>query len=423
MDKCGLFKGSIVLNYNNSNAYNVEIAVAYNLGVYILNKLLIERSKIIMSKRDDNIRKRKDGRWEGRYKKGRSNDGKIQYASVYGKSYREVKEKITAIINEPIKTSIPKSKEKTFGEVLNLWMANNRIRLKGGTINKYQNLIDTHIMPELGLIPITALDSTRINSFLEKKLTNGKLEGSGGLSPSYVRSIMLVINATLKFAVNEQYCLPLKTPVYKPTIPKAELTILSLEEQQNLERALNREFDYTCAGILISLYTGMRIGEVCALSWEDVDLKNRVIHVRHTVARIKADASIPNNTTILVLDTPKTNASTRDIPISTILLPVLIRLRALSSSGFLLSGNNSFLKPRTLEHRYHKVLDEFEIPSVNFHALRHTFATRCIEAGVDVKSLSEILGHANVSVTLNTYVHSSMEMKRNQLEKLTTLYV
>lgn len=370
-----------------------------------------------MSKRGDNIRKRKDGRWEGRYKKGRANDGKLLYGSVYGKTYREVKEKIAEISKQPIKMTHPKGSEKNFGEILNLWMANNRIRLKGGTINKYQNLIDTHIMPGLGQIKITELDATKINCFLDQKLTNGKLDGTGALAPSYVRSIMLVINAAMKYAVTEQFCSPLKSPVCKPSIPKEELTILSLEDQQKLEKALLQEFNLTCAGILISLHTGLRIGEICALSWDDVDLKTMVIHVRHTIARVKNEA----NSTSLILDTPKTKASTRDVPISTLLLPVILKLRTISSHGFVLTGNSTFLKPRTFEYRYHKELERSNIESVNFHTLRHTFATRCVEAGVDVKSLSEMLGHANVNITLNTYVHSSLEMKRTQLEKLTTL--
>ncbi len=374
-----------------------------------------------MSKRGDNIRKRRDGRWEGRFKKGRATDGKIVYGSVYGKTFREVKEKMSEMSKQPQKENLPKGREKTFGEILNLWMANNRIRLKGGTINKYQNLIDTHIMPGLGLVKITELDATRINCFLDQKFTNGKLDGTGGLSPSYVRSIMLVINAAMKFAVTEQYCLPLKTPVCKPSIPKEELTILSLGEQQRLEKELLSEFNLTCAGILISLHTGLRIGEICALSWDDIDLKTMVIHVRHTIARVKNESGSSSGSTCLILDKPKTKASTRDVPISTLLLPVLLKLRTISSHGFVLTGNSSFLKPRTFEYRYHKELERCNIDPVNFHTLRHTFATRCVEVGVDVKSLSEMLGHANVSITLNTYVHSSLEMKRNQLEKLTTL--
>lgn len=369
-----------------------------------------------MAKRGDNIRKRKDGRWEGRYKKGRAADGSIIYGSVYGKTYKETKAKMEAVARNLITNTLPKNKDKTFGEILNLWMSHNRIRLKGGTINKYQSLIDTHIMPELGLIRISELSATQINAFLDQKLTKGRIDGSGGLSPSYVRSIMLVVSAAIKYAVDEQLCLPLKTTVCKPTTTKSELIILSLEEQRKLETALLSNFDMTSAGIFISLHTGLRIGEICGLAWDDIDFGAMVIHVRHTVARIKMDER-----STLILDTPKTRSSKRDIPISSMLLPVLQKLKKISSKGFVITGTNEFMKPRTFEYRYHRILDATGIASVNYHALRHTFATRCVEVGVDVKSLSEILGHGNVSITLNTYVHSSLEMKRNQLEKLTTL--
>lgn len=145
-----------------------------------------------MSKRGDNIHKRKDGRWEGRYKKERDVYGKVKYGSVYGKTYREVKDKLNAISMLPANSVITKPCKKTFGDVLNLWMENNKIRLKGGTIYKYQNMIDTHIMPELGEIKLNELDSTVINAFLSRKSISGKLDGTGGLSSSYVRSIMLV---------------------------------------------------------------------------------------------------------------------------------------------------------------------------------------------------------------------------------------
>lgn len=371
-----------------------------------------------MPKRGDNIRKRKDGRWEGRYKKGRAQDGILIYGSVYGKTYREVKEKLSTLVQEPTKVIIPQRREKTFGEVLNLWMVNNQIRLKGGTVNKYQNIIDSHIMPELGLLRISEIDATRINCFLDKKLSNGKLDGSGGLSPSYVRSIMLVINATLKYAVNEQFCVPLKSAVCKPAVPKTELAILSQNEQRKLETFLLSNFSLLSAGVFIALHTGMRIGEICGLSWDDVDFTKGIIKVRHTVARIKNDTDKETKSK-LILDTPKTNASVREIPISTVLSPVLIRLKSISSKGFVISGTNEFTKPRTFEYHYHRILDKCGIASINFHALRHTFATRCVEVGVDIKSLSEILGHADVGITLNTYVHSSLEMKRMQLEKLT----
>lgn len=370
-----------------------------------------------MSKRGDNIRKRKDNRWEGRYKKGRAQDGSLLYASVYGRTYREVREKLSALVKEPTKVSTPLGKEKTFGEVLNLWMTNNRIRLKGGTINKYQSLIDSHIMPELGCIRITEIDATRINSFLDAKLSNGKLNSHGGLSPSYVRSMMVVINAAIKYAVDEQFCLPLKSTVHKPAASKTELVIMSREEQKKIETFLLSNFSLSAAGVFISLHTGMRIGEICGLSWDDVDFAKGIIKVRHTVARVKSD-NAEGSKTKLILDTPKTDASVREIPISTVLFPVLLELKNISSKNFVISETREFMKPRTFEYQYHRMLNMCGIKPINFHALRHTFATRCVEVGVDIKSLSEILGHANVGITLNTYVHSSLEMKRVQLEKL-----
>lgn len=338
---------------------------------------------------------------------------------MYGKTYKEAKEKLASAAKYPLQPAASKRQEKTFGEVLNLWMDNNRARLKGGTINKYQSLIETHIMPELGEIKITELSSTKVNTFLESKMSKGRINGSGGLSPSYVRSIMLVVNAAIKYAVSEQLCVPLKTPICKPPAGKPELSVLTAVEQKKLETALLDHFDPTCAGIYLSLHTGLRIGEVCSLAWDDIDLNAGVIHVRHTVARVRCND--PAGSTTLIIDTPKTKASKRDIPISSALLPVLLKLKDLSGKGFLLTGTGEFIKPRTFEYRYHKILNDCGIAAVNYHTLRHTFATRCVEAGVDVKSLSEMLGHGNVSVTLNTYVHSSLEMKRSQLEKLVSL--
>lgn len=369
-----------------------------------------------MSKRGDNIRKRKDGRWEGRYNKGRKLDGSIQYGSIYGKSYREVKSRLSEIAKAPPFISSCQ-KEKTFGEVLELWIENSRIRLKGGTINKYRNIIDTHIAPELGNVKISAVSSTLINNYLMQKLQNGRLDNKGGLSSSYVRSIMLIINAAIKFAVAEQFCPPLKTPILKPSSSKTEITVLSVEEQKKLENHLCCELDLTKAGVFISLHTGMRIGEICALSWDDIDFNNKVIKIRHTVARVRNDDG-SKELTKLIIDEPKTPSSAREIPISTALLPILKKAHMLSASSYVISENAHFTSPRTYEYRYHRILDESGIASVNYHTLRHTFATRCIEAGVDVKSLSEILGHSNVSITLNTYVHSSMDLKRTQLEKL-----
>ena len=187
--------------------------------------------------------------------------------------------------------------------------------------------------------------------------------------------------------------------------------------QNKLENYLLQDIDETKLGVYMSLYTGMRIGEICALSWEDVDLQNRVIYVRHTVVRIRTEED-GKVITKQIIDRPKTNASLRCIPICSSLLNVLGSYAEHSRSEYVVSNNPQFVLPRTYEYRYSRLLKLSNIPHINYHALRHTFATRCIESGVDVKSLSEILGHANVSITLNTYVHSSIELKREQLEKL-----
>ena len=374
-----------------------------------------------MSKRGENIYKRKDGRWEARYRKGRNSAGNIIYGSVYGKTYREAKEKLMAISATPEDTIKPINQEHNFKEILCLWMENNRIRHKGATIKKYQYLIDRHILPDLGNLKLSQITSTVINSFLTRKMENGKLDKSGGLSASYVRSIMLIINAALKFAADEEMCQPLKSPVYKPVSQNNEITVLQIDEQKRLETHLISEIAPTQLGILISLHTGLRIGEICALAWEDVDIENRIIHVRHTVARIKSTDFSEGNSSKLIIDAPKTKASNRDIPIPSVLLPILKSNCTAASSKYVVSDTKDFVSPRTYEYRYHRLLEKCGIESVNYHVLRHTFATRCIEAGVDVKSLSEILGHSNVSITLNTYVHSSMEMKRTQLEKLNFL--
>ena len=207
-----------------------------------------------MSKRGENIHKRKDGRWEARYRKGRNSAGNIIYGSVYGKTYREAKEKLMAISATPEDTIKPINQEHNFKEILCLWMENNRIRHKGATIKKYQYLIDRHILPDLGNLKLSQITSTVINSFLTRKMENGKLDKSGGLSASYVRSIMLIINAALKFAADEEMCQPLKSPVYKPVSQNNEITVLQIDEQKRLETHLISEIAPTQLGILISLH-------------------------------------------------------------------------------------------------------------------------------------------------------------------------
>lgn len=374
-----------------------------------------------MPKRGENIHKRKDGRWEGRYKSGTLPNGRVKYSSVYGKTYSEVKSKLISAIQKRNDKTVLIQTDSSFGELVKLWQEINKIKHKGATEAKYDYLIENHILPCLGNVKISAVSTFLLNDFMFNKLQAGRLDKKGGLSPAYVKNIMFIITSVIKFAVNEQLCQPMNLHLFKPDSEKKELVILTVIEQQKLESYLLTHLDCTALGILISLHMGLRIGEVCALTWDDVDCENEIIRIRSTVARVKNTQNGGENKTCLIIDKPKTKSSLRDIPIPSSLLPLLMKMREKACSRYVVSDKETFTSPRTFEYRYHKLLDICGIESINYHALRHTFATRCVEVGVDVKTLSEILGHADVSITLNTYVHPSMELKRKQMEKLSVL--
>lgn len=371
-----------------------------------------------MPKRGENIRKRADGRWEGRYKQGMKPGGAARYRSVYGHSYREVKQRLREA--ERAEPPAVQGGELPFREVLQRWQRDHRHGLKAATEHRYDYLIQTHILPELGDIPVCDITAQTINDFAEKKRREGGLGRKSGLSPAYVRSILLIVTAALKYGENQGLCRPLQGPIHKPVPERKELTVLSRQEQQRLQRHLLRRMDPTALGILISLNTGLRIGEVCALRWKDVDFQRNLIHVRATVARVKCAPEGPRKSR-LILDKPKTQSSLRDIPIPSRLRPVLLTMQGSAQGPFVAADGPDFTSPRTFTYRFHRILGQCGLPPMHYHALRHTFATRCIELGMDVKSLSEILGHANVSITLNTYVHPSMDLKRQQMEKVSVL--
>lgn len=194
-------------------------------------------------------------------------------------------------------------------------------------------------------------------------------------------------------------------------IPPSEKELTVLESY-----LLQHAQDDTCIGILIAYHTGLRIGEVCALTWEDIDLDEEVIYIRKNLQRVKTTDHVKNNTEIL-LQTPKTSASFRIIPIPPVLLP-LLKERREEKWGYIIKGKKkAWAEPRTLQYRFAKILEECGMEGFNFHMLRHAFATRCIARGFDVKSLSEILGHSNTQTTLNLYVHSNMKRKKELMEQ------
>lgn len=373
-----------------------------------------------MSRKGENIHKRKDGRWEARAFYF-DIEGKRKYKSLYAKTYREAKEKLLRFLTlENNQDKLARKENHLLIEVIEEWFAANQMKQKASTQLKYQTMINNHILPELGNKKISEIDAFLLNAFLLKKLDCGSLNGNHALSPSYVRTMGIILTSIIDYAVKMGYCKAFKTKIVKPYEPRPEITVMELDAQKKLEQALKHDYSGTSIGVMLALNAGLRIGEVCALKWDDIDLQSAIIQIRHSVSRIK-NKSGTSAKTMLVIDHPKTNHSNRDIPINSKLLEYLKEAKKEASSVFVISTQKSFLSPRTFEYRFHKLLAAQNIENTNFHALRHTFATRCVELGVDIKTLSEVLGHANVGITLNTYVHSSIDLKRSQIEKLALL--
>lgn len=282
-------------------------------------------------------------------------------------------------------------------------------RLKESTYANYKMKAEKHIIPALGEKRCCFLGTNDIIDFIGSKTRSE-------LSARYVADILVLLKSIFRLAARTYNIRNPLDGIKLPKCAKNEVAVLNKDEQSRLLRCISGNDDPCSLGIVIALYTGMRIGEICALKWEDVDLAGKVIHVRHTLQRIQTFSS--GKKTKIVITEPKSASSVRDIPIPDCLLPLLTKHRA-RDDVFVLSGKRKPVECRTLQYRFAGILNNANLPSVHFHSLRHAFATNCIALGFDVKTLSEILGHSSVEITLNRYVHSSIERKRACMSLLT----
>ncbi len=349
-----------------------------------------------MSKRGENIYKRKDGRYEGRYVKDYGVDGKINYGSVYARTYSEAKSKLAQA------KSTKKEPTKGASMTVSQWLANwieTDPGIRETTRTVYRSYINNQIVPKIGKIRLNRLTKDTLQNFVM----------SMTLAPATVRAVFTVLKAALISAEEKGYINNIWSKVRLQKKTKTEVGILSCSEQKRLERVLNDDNDI---GILISLYTGLRIGELCALRWSDIDFGRRQLHVNGTQTRSDAGTKVTP---------PKSRSSVRVIPIPEFLSE---KLKNKPRRGeFVLSSGNGSMDVRSYRRHFKKLLDEAQLPDIKFHALRHTFATRALEVGMDFKTLSEILGHSSVAITLDLYVHSLDEYKRNQMSKLGEIYL
>lgn len=367
-----------------------------------------------MSRKGENIRKRTDGRWEARYIKDRTPDGKAILGYVYAKTYTEVKEKRQQVLKEQKQ----KSNNKKFIELTEVFLLQKEYKIKHSTYVHYKDIIDTHIIPYFGNCNLSSLSSEAIEEFSNEKLKNGKLNGEGGLSPKSVKDILSVLRQILKYGVQKNLIGNEVLNFGVPRVPSKTVATFTKEEIRLIEKHCLQSEEHYILGILICLNMGLRIGEICALRYSDIDFFNSVLYVTKTMMRTKENAD--SKKTVIRIDEPKTQNSIREIPLPEIVRKKLLhqRLKTECENAYILTGTENYLEPRTYYEKYKKFLNECGISPHSFHCLRHTFATVCIEKGFDSKTLSEILGHSDVKVTLNRYVHPSMQRKRDCMELL-----
>lgn len=297
-----------------------------------------------------------------------------------------------------------------YKQILDEWLINKEKTTKTTTFYKYQSVIERNIKPILGDVVFKKIRSEDISNFFE----NEKIIY---LSDSTKNLLLIIINSSIKYGVERKYRKSFPSIKIKIKQPKGRIVYLTKKEQNILEKHLNDNLNLRNLAILIDLYTGLRIGELCALQWEDIDFINNTISITKTVQRIKNDELNSSSKTKLIIVPPKTEHSIRTIPIPKFLITILKEHRS-EKDIYIFTNTNKPKDPRALEKYFKDLLLKCGIRELVFHALRHTYATRSREAGIDIKILSELLGHSTYKITLDIYVHTSLDFKKDSVNSL-----
>ena len=353
---------------------------------------------------DGNIRKRKDGRWEGRYVVGHDPvTGKMISRNVLGKTQAEVKEKLRTAIENSKRLDYTQTGKYTVGQWMDEWFeAYAKVKVRPSSHQTYKGYIENHIKPNIGDIPIEKLTSLQLQKFYRLLLTEGRVprieseKQPKGLSAKTVRNINQVISSAMDMAVRHK--LILSNPTEGCELPKVEhreMKTLPAEQLGAFLREAKESGVYEL--YYMDLATGLRRGELLGLKWEDIDLQNGIIHVRRQVARVDGE----------VKEMPlKTKNSYRNISISQDAVAMLTEMEAHRSSDYVFpSSTGGPISPDSVNNMLHRVLKRAGLPSIRFHDLRHTFATLALQNGVDIKTVSGMLGHFSAGFTLDAYAH------------------
>ena len=300
--------------------------------------------------------------------------------------------------------------KKNISQIVELWKIDKKLYVKKSTLSAYILLIENHLLPEFG--NSSEIEEEQVQKFVFQKLEQG-------LSQKTVKDILIVLKMILKFGAKNKWIQFSPFQIQYPTVREnQQIEVLSRTHQKKVMNYIQEHFTFRNLGIYICLSSGIRIGEICALTWKDIDTDNGIIYIRKTIQRIYVIENGERRTELL-LDSPKTKNSIREIPMSRELLRMLKPFKKIvNPSFFVLTNDSKPTEPRTYRSYYKNLMRQLEIPEIKFHGLRPSFATRCIESKCDYKTVSVLLGHSNISTTLNLYVHPNLEQKKKAIDQM-----
>ena len=300
-----------------------------------------------------------------------------------------------------------------FSAIAYRWLNSKQTELKLSSIVRYKSIIKNHLEAELGNCSIDKITAQKVEKYI--KILQKKNEDEKRPALATIRIIVTVTKAIFRYARESEGVKTADLSKIKVKSGKKEMRILSVAEQKKIEKYCEEDQSRKSIGVILCLYTGIRIGELCALKWKDIDLEERVIHVNRTVYRIQDLSDKGEKKTMIVETAPKSESSIRDVALPKRLCSMLSKIKTARES-YVLSGSEKIIEPRRMQYYFTGLAKKTNIVKIKFHSLRHTFATRYIECGMDVKTLSEMLGHSSVQITLDRYVHPTMEMKKKNME-------
>ncbi|WP_427814961.1 tyrosine-type recombinase/integrase (plasmid) [Enterococcus sp. 22-H-5-01] len=354
-----------------------------------------------MSKKGENIYKRKDLRWEGRYIKGRKENGKIQYGYIYGKSYSEVKKNlyIQKVRHQKI-IELNGESAITYQSFCLDWLNKRQIILKKSTYATYLYKLKKYVFPYIGEIPLNQITRDTIQALVQTWMDQS-------LQASTIHVTYQIMKKPLHEAYQEEKIIqfPCKN-ILLPKKKKEKVRSVSRVDEKKLEIQAKKSPLVNGLPILLALKAGLRIGEIAALQWKDVDLSHRLLKIRNTYQRIPLSSG--KNKSELLLAPAKTSHSVRIIPIGNNLYKWLKKANKKAKGPYVCSENLKPREPRLITYHFHQLMKKSNLSNIHFHQLRHTFATRCMESQGNITAISALLGHASTQMTLDTYTDADI---------------